>query len=373
MKNILRQRLRSVSIAVLLGASLAVAVNAAEPDIPPVRSGPEPTSISEQVELAAAYLTGRGVKRDNKLAAYWYEKAAEAGDPQAQKQIGYFYQIGLGVSQDPVRAFHWYQLAAAGGLLSAKVNLGVSYLWGVGTPKNVPLGIRLFREAAEKGNSLGACYLGDIYYMGIGVDQDKAQGLHWYERAAKEHDPRAEFDLASILSKRDDPSYDLPRAIDLLRHSAGEGFVASMHSLGLLLVNHPELAKTPDEPLKLLDTSSKAGNWRSSAVLGVLEREGRMVPIDANNAYYHFKLATLQGGQPAIKLLAHDLHQLEERLAPQDAASIDEQAHTWYQQQPMSLEFIYKDGENWKRFPAFALANPEAGSYAGRLVPTSPF
>jgi uncharacterized protein len=360
-------------LAGLLAAGLAVPVKAIEPDIPETKSGPEPTSVSQQIQLAAAYMIGRGVKQDDKLAAYWYEKAAQAGDPQAQKQIGYFYEIGLGVAQNLERAVHWYQLAAAGGLLSAKVNLGVAYFWGIGVAKNIPLGIRFFREAAEKGNGLGACYLGNIYNLGLGVEQDKAQALLWYERSAKEHDPRGEFDLAVFLSKRENPSYNLARAIDLLRHSAGEGFVPSMHSLGLLLVNHPELAKDSDEPVKLLDTSSKAGNWKSSAVLGVLEREGKMVTIDPKNAYYHFKLATLQGGQTAVRFVAQDLRQIADRIAPQDVATIDGQAQSWYQQHPLSLEFIYKDGENGTRFPAYALANPEAGSYAGRLVPTSPF
>ena len=78
----------------------------------------------------ANYLAGHGVPQDLQRAAFWYEKAAGAGDPQAQLQIGYLYEAGIGVPKDPVRAFHWYQLAAAGGLVSAKVNLGIAYLFG---------------------------------------------------------------------------------------------------------------------------------------------------------------------------------------------------------------------------------------------------
>ena len=70
------------------------------------------------------------MERNEKLAAYWYEKAANSGDPVAQKQIGYFYQVGIGVPRDPVRAVRWFERAVSGGLVEAKVNLGVVFLWG---------------------------------------------------------------------------------------------------------------------------------------------------------------------------------------------------------------------------------------------------
>src|ERR1700677_4786632 len=41
--------------------------------------------VSKEVELAGDYFVGRGVPRDATMAAYWYEKAAERGDPEAQK------------------------------------------------------------------------------------------------------------------------------------------------------------------------------------------------------------------------------------------------------------------------------------------------
>ena len=43
-------------------------------------------------------------RKTPKMAAYWYEKAAGHGNPQAQNQIGYFYQAGIGVARDPKRA-----------------------------------------------------------------------------------------------------------------------------------------------------------------------------------------------------------------------------------------------------------------------------
>lgn len=377
MKGILQTPVGNAHIVALLGVLVALLsaspAKALEPDIPSVKSAPEPASIQQQIELAADYFTGHGIKQDEKLAAYWYERAAAAGDPEAQKQIGYFYQIGLGVPQDSARAFHWYQLAAAGGLLSAKVNLGVAYIWGAGVARNVELGMKLFREAAEKGSGLGACYLGDVYISGMNGPTDKATAEQWYEKGVKLHEPRAEFDLAFLLSERENRSYNLPRAASLLRKSAEAGYVRSMHALGLLLANHPSLAKDPDEAVNMLDESAKAGNWRSSAALGILSRDGHFVPADSRNAYYHFRLATLQGGEAARTYLAKDLQILQEKLGPQDVATIEAQADSWHQQHPLALEFIYKGGEYWKKFPAYALATPQEGVYAGQLIPSGSF
>src|SRR5689334_21307514 len=64
--------------------------------------------VREQLELANAYLEGRGVPQDLQKAAHWYEEAAKRGDPQAENQIGFFYQKGIGVRVDETRAVHWY-------------------------------------------------------------------------------------------------------------------------------------------------------------------------------------------------------------------------------------------------------------------------
>ena len=77
-------------LVLALGAALvgATAARATDADIPQTLPKAGHTSAQREIELAATYLMGRGVARDDKQAAYWYERAAEAGDPEAQKQIG---------------------------------------------------------------------------------------------------------------------------------------------------------------------------------------------------------------------------------------------------------------------------------------------
>lgn len=220
---------------------------------------------------------------------------------------------------------------------------------------------------------MGACYLGDMFFFGIGVKQDLAVAQHWFEIGTKLHEPRASFRLGSLLSTGEDHAKDFPKAADILRKSADEGYVPAMHALGLLLANHPDLAKSTAEAVTLLTQAAEAGNWKSSATLGVLARDGNEVPKDDKSAYYHFQVAKLQGGEAARQLLQNDLRIQAEKLGVTEAAQIDREADAWFQQHRQALEFVYKGGDNWKRFPAFALAVPAEGFYAGKLIPTQPY
>lgn len=361
--------------AVALAGSLALAPNllaVSAADIPTTNPLPQPRSVAQEIKLAGDYFMGHGVPQDLKLAAYWYEKAAEAGDPQAQMQIGYFYETGTGVDRNLVRAAHWYQLAASGGLVAAKVNLGSAYMWGAGMPKNPQLALQLFREAANQGSGLGACYLGDMYYSGDGVPQDREIAEQWYAKAAKMHNPRAEYHLGLLLFDVKDHPHDLRKAASLLRDAASQGYVASIYSLGLLLVRNPDLAKSSTEAITLLNDAADAGVWQASTVLGVLSRDGRLVQPDSSAAYLHFRVAALQGGEEAKKTLDADLRRLSAELDSNHVHAIDTEAETWYQAHHVALEFVFKQGDNKMRFPAYAVAVPDGGGHAGRLLPAIP-
>lgn len=353
----------ALGLGVVLLAAPASAL-ASDPDIPHLEADAERGSIRHEVELGAAYFAGRGVPQDDKRAAYWYEKAANAGDPFAQNQIGYFYHAGIGVTRDPAQAVRWFQRAFAGGLVSAKVNVGVAYLLGDGVRKDPALAENLFRQAFAQGNGMGACYLGEMYIHALGVGRDEAAGERWYEAGARLHDAPSEFQLANLLWKRQRNGGEAKRAIKLWRESSAGGMVAAKHQLGIILVNHPELAASPREAPARLKEAAEAGEWRSSIALGLLSRDGKGgVAVDPAAAYYHYRLAALQGGDEALKVVANDLDAISGRLGPQQTASIDAEARTWFENHHIALEFVNKEGA--KGYPEYAMANREEGVHAG--------
>ncbi len=352
-------------------ALLAPAELAAGADLPSPGVARGPRSVADQVKLANDYLAGQGVVRDPRMAAYWYEKAAGADDPVAQLEIGYFYETGTGVERDPERAAHWYELAASGGSPLAKVNLGVVYLWGIGVPKNERLAFELMNEAAAQGSGLAACYLGDFYFFGVGVPQNKGQAERWYRKGASLHNPIAEFDLATMLMDAGASLHDLSTAAKLLRHAVASGYVPAMHELGLLLVRNPDLAQSPGEAAGLLNDAAAAGNWRSSMLLGVMARDGNGATANNETAYYHFRVAALQGGEEAQKLLALDLRLLVEKLGADRVRAIDAEAGQWCLRHQISLAFVAEMKENQPGFLPFALVAPDRTTHAAQMLITA--
>jgi TPR repeat protein len=324
-------------------------------------------SIDQEIQLGNDYLIGHGVSKDEKQAAYWYEKAAEAGEPSAQKQIGFFYQAGIGVTVDPVRAVHWYQLAAANGLVTARTNLGVAFLWGNGVARDVRMAAQLFREAAEKGDGRAATYLGNMYFAGNGVPQDKGAAEHWYSVGAKQHDPVAEFDLGALFSVEDHP-HDFEKAVKWLRKSIDGGYVPAMHSLALLLKAHPEMEKSDREFLNLFERASGYGQWKSSLALGMLLSEGRLVPRDPGRAYYYLELAALQGGDGAPQqTLSQMLQRLWDETGNEEASKQESAARGWYREHPDRIELLM--GDHGKDSSSrYAIAVPAEGIHAGLIV-----
>jgi hypothetical protein len=164
--------------------------------------------------------------------------------------------------------------------------------------------------------------------------------------------------------------HDLPKAAELLQRSADAGYVPAMHSLGLLLVNHPELKQTPQQVRTLLETAAAAGSWKSSIVLGILARDGRGTSVDYNDAYFHFRLAVLQGGAEAEHVIRHDLDKMAVKIGDQDRQTEVAAADAWFAQHSLKLVYIYRK-KTANDFPGAAVTYSSDGSFAGQLVPLS--
>lgn len=137
--------------------------------------------------LANMYMEGQGVKRSDRWAKYWFEKAVAHGcvfamvnlanmltigpkkyrdycraivllkmamdkdDPEAFNMMGLCYHEGRGVPQDDAQAFRHYKLGYEKGAGPvAAYNLGRCYYFGRGVDKNPDVAQKLFKEA-EKG------------------------------------------------------------------------------------------------------------------------------------------------------------------------------------------------------------------------------
>ena len=97
----------------------------------------------------------------------WQPKA-EAGDAEAQFQLGQMYALGHGFKQNFNSAIEWYEKAAAQGNAKARTALGI------------------------------------LYYYGVGVGEDKEKAGEWFEKAAAQDEPNAQRYLGTIAYKEKD-------------------------------------------------------------------------------------------------------------------------------------------------------------------------
>ena len=65
-----------------------------------------------QFMLGAMHFHGRGVVRNDAIAAVWFHKAARQGHPGSQLAFGSIHIRGIGVRQNLSKAYRWLTLAA---------------------------------------------------------------------------------------------------------------------------------------------------------------------------------------------------------------------------------------------------------------------
>ena len=101
-------------VAFLLGgAPLAQTPEPAQDDsIEALRTRANAGDAEAQVNLGFVYATGEGVPEDDVEAVAWYRQAAEQGYAAAQGNLSVMYDSGEGVPQDDVEAYKWVNLAA---------------------------------------------------------------------------------------------------------------------------------------------------------------------------------------------------------------------------------------------------------------------
>lgn len=132
-----------------------------------------------QFDLGWKHYEGNGAPKDFDRAAHWLRRAADQNHHAAQVRLGNLYEWGHGVPEDPRIAAQWYQRAADGGLAPAHFALGKLHLDGIGTPKDAVKAAAAFRRAADAGFPMGAFVLAQLHQSGEGVPQDNVEAYAW--------------------------------------------------------------------------------------------------------------------------------------------------------------------------------------------------
>ena len=203
---------------------------------------------------AIIFLADEYNKRQEKSpeAIKWYSKAAEIGEVEYMKKMGYLYMQGGAIGQDYSKAMFWHKKAAEKGDAGAMVSVGYIYLYGYGdvgkdtataemwfekaikTDVNVENDIFFAKYAAENKTSdfmdmhieaecdaKKAVELGDMYAK----EEDYETAEYWYEKAIAKGGLQGELGrqhLAQMIAKLDNIELSSTLLIDVPEHLRGD-------------------------------------------------------------------------------------------------------------------------------------------------------
>ncbi|MBK9083558.1 MAG: SEL1-like repeat protein [Rhizobiales bacterium] len=165
-----------------------------------------------QYEMASRFADGRGVTRDLKAAAMWFEKAAEHDLAPAQYRLGSLYEKGLGVPRDLPKAKALYQRAADRGNARAMHNLAVLVAEGAGGKPDYAGAAQWFRKAAEFGVRDSQYNLAILYARGLGIEQNMGLSYLWFSAAAKQGDEDAAKKRDEVAQRMDAKTLEQAKA-----------------------------------------------------------------------------------------------------------------------------------------------------------------
>jgi TPR repeat protein len=172
---------------------LAALGGSSQPKGPPQQANAPANDIFQQG--SSLYKAG-----DHAGALRYFRRAAEAGNPWAELQIGYQYENGEGVPQNNSEAVKWYTRSAQHGNARGQKDLGQMYEAGQGISEDWVTAAAWYRKSADQNWQNGQYALARAYQFGIGVPQSRQTAIEWFRRAAANGDSEAAYFAQDLSS-----------------------------------------------------------------------------------------------------------------------------------------------------------------------------
>lgn len=120
---------------------------------------------------------------DYKSALDFARPLAEAGNAEAQGDLGWMYFAGRGVKQDCEQALTWLRKSVTQGNAFSQQVLGGMYKTGDCVPQDLKAALAWLRRSAEQGYFPAQYSVGLLYKDGKGVPQDYVRAHMWFNLA----------------------------------------------------------------------------------------------------------------------------------------------------------------------------------------------
>ncbi len=214
-----------------------------------------------------------------------YEKAAEQGDVDAARNLGYLYLMDgiLGAPPDMDKAFKWIKVAADKDDTFA---LALQYQYGLGQAKDPIKAISIFEVLAMKGDALAENQLGFSFSKGLGVKEDDTQAVPWLKKAADQGYAPAEYNLGVVYGENAGVTQDFEQEMAWDRKAADQGDAKAENDLGFMYAAGWGAPLDDTQAAIWYKKAADQGLASAQGFLGDLYFNGHGVPQDYTQALY---------------------------------------------------------------------------------------
>lgn len=191
------------------------------------------SDASAMTLLGELYRLGLGVPEDQKVAAEWYERAAERGDINASYALAIALLDERSGKRDLARAGALLEKASAAGHPAANYNLALTLL-ATGREANDKRAVASLEIAAA--NNIGDAMhaLGILAKQGRGMPQSDAKAAEWMAKAAQVGNVPGEIEYAIMLFNGTGVAKDETAAAKLFLRAANKGNPIAQNRLARL-------------------------------------------------------------------------------------------------------------------------------------------
>lgn len=159
-------------------------------------------NVDAQFRLGVMYANGDEVPLNYTRAAQLIQQAAEQGMVDAQSTLAWLYANGYGVQQDDAAAREWYLRAAGQGSPKDQYVVGTMYRFAqFGAERDPAIAVDWYRRAAEQGFAPAQFALGRMLMEGKHVPEDRIGAFQWLSLAHVNGSKRAEGAVKELLNR----------------------------------------------------------------------------------------------------------------------------------------------------------------------------
>lgn len=176
---------------------------------------------------AVCYQEGKGVAKDLKKAAGFYELAAKNGSADAYRELAFICQR----QKDHDRAKKLFKSAADLGDTTSAYQYAKSILNAKNSTGDEQEAVIYLMKAADGGIPQAQCDLGLLYYQGRFVTRDQANAAKWFTQAAVSGWSPAQWNLALCLIDGSGVERDYDQALYWLGEATAKGYAKQFGSM----------------------------------------------------------------------------------------------------------------------------------------------